>query len=265
MKNHLEEGIRHYHLVLTQLAMLLIQKYRSADNINLTILLRPVAALLLYRVPYPRIQTVVLRTHIGHQETFIHRLLTPFVVTSRTHVSPVETTVIIIRQSTHGCRHLLIISKLTARQLTRCMLPRQRPGYPIRLSRIMIIRYRISQPMLDGFRYLYLRYRNLQPLRLQIRTLSSSFLLVLCSSFLLILCRRFIARSISSLLLILLYNKCLLFCCQRRNLRQDRKRHNCGYRQQPNLKCTYFLFHIIFIINSFSMRLRVYTIYSAFR
>ena len=109
MKNHLEEGIRHYHLVLTQLAMFLIQKYRSADNINLAILLRPVAALLLYRVPYPRIQTVVLRTHIGHQETFIHRLLTPFVVTSRTHVSPVQSTVIKIRQSTHGCRHLLII------------------------------------------------------------------------------------------------------------------------------------------------------------
>ena len=257
MKNHLEEGIRHYHLVLAQLAMLLVQKYRSADNINLTILLRPVAALLLYRIPYPRIQTVVLRTHIGHQETFIHRLLAPFVIACRTHVSPVQTTVIIIRQSTHGCRHLLIISKLTARQLTRCMLHRQRPGYPIRLSRIMIIRYRISQPMLDGFRYLNLRYRNLQPLRLQIRTLSSSFLLILC--------RRFIARSISSLLLILLYNKCLIFCCQRRNLRQNRKRHNCGYRQQPNLKCTYFLFHIRFIINSFSMRLRVYTIHSAFR
>ena len=96
MKNHLEEGIRHYHLVLTQLAMLLIQKYRSADNINLTILLRPVAALLLYRVPYPRIQTVVLRTHIGHQETFIHRLLTPFVVACRAHVSPVETRIEII-------------------------------------------------------------------------------------------------------------------------------------------------------------------------
>ena len=111
--------------------------------------------------------------------------------------------------------------------------------------------------MLDGFRYLNLRYRNLQTLRLQIRTLSSSFLLVLC--------RRFTARSISSLLLILLYNKCLIFCCQRRNLRQDRKRHYCGYRQQPNLKCTYFLFHIRFIINSFSMRLRVYTIHSAFR
>ena len=96
MKNHLEEGIRHYHLVLTQLAMLLIQKYRSADYINLAILLRPVAALLLYRVPYPRIQTVVLRTHIGHQETFVHRLLTPFVVTSRTHVSPIETRIEII-------------------------------------------------------------------------------------------------------------------------------------------------------------------------
>ena len=111
--------------------------------------------------------------------------------------------------------------------------------------------------MLDGLRYLNLRYRNLQALRLQIRTLSSSFLLIPC--------RRFIARSTSSLLLILLYNKCLIFCCQRRNLRQDRKRQYCGYRQQPNLKCTYFLFHIRFIINSFSMRLRVYTVHSTFR
>ena len=47
------------------------QKYRSADNINLAILLRPVAALLLYRVPYPRIQTVVLRTHIAVSYTHL--------------------------------------------------------------------------------------------------------------------------------------------------------------------------------------------------
>ena len=76
--------------------MLLVQKDRSANDIYLAILLSPSAALLLDTVPYARIQGMSLRTHVGHQETFIHRLLAPLVIACRTQVSPVETRIEII-------------------------------------------------------------------------------------------------------------------------------------------------------------------------
>ena len=95
-EDNLEESIRHHHLVLTQFTMLLIQEYRTANDINLAIFLCPGTTLLFDTIPDTRIQGMGLRTHIGHQEALVHSLLVPLVITSRTEMASIITAVVVI-------------------------------------------------------------------------------------------------------------------------------------------------------------------------
>ena len=117
-EDNLEESIRHHHLILTQFAMLLIQEYWTADDIDLTIFLSPGTALLFYAIPDSRIQSMGLRTHIGHQEAFVHSLLVPLVIASRTEMTSIITAVVVISLRSLRRWHIHIILKVATFQLS---------------------------------------------------------------------------------------------------------------------------------------------------
>lgn len=86
--DNLEERVGHDDL-LSNLLMLATEEDGTSHDVDLPILFRPLAALDFHLVPIARVEVVVLRTDVSHKETFLLRLLTPFVVARRTHVTTV--------------------------------------------------------------------------------------------------------------------------------------------------------------------------------
>ena len=113
---HLEEGIGYSHLVFTNgFVLIFVIKYRSTSNINLAIFTSPHSTFAFYIAPRTTIDTEVLRTNIGKQETLIHRFLIPLVITCRTHMPPTPTTlfIVVVRSTWFG--HFLIFVKSSFR------------------------------------------------------------------------------------------------------------------------------------------------------
>ena len=118
---------------------------------------------------------MVLRTDIGQQEGFFHRITVPFVVACRTHVSTVVARVVVVVSSGSRCFHLLVLTEgiVLALHTSLGMSGRQVPCHPVGQLRLLVVAHDVALPLQYLLRHtfdacrLFHRFGHLRPLRLR--------------------------------------------------------------------------------------------------